>query len=129
MAAVLIVEDNSTNMTLAVFLVTSAGHTVITATTAEAGLALARAQLPDLILMDIQLPGMDGLEATRLLKDDPVTAAIPVIALTALAMKGDRERILAAGCDGYIAKPLAYRDFLAAISDHLPSSPVLVVKQ
>jgi two-component system cell cycle response regulator DivK len=129
MAAVLIIEDNPTNMTLAVFLVKSAGHTVITATTAEAGLALAREQHPDLILMDIQLPGMDGLEATRVLKDDPVTSAIPVIALTALAMKGDKERILAAGCDGYIAKPLAYRDFLGIISDHLPSSPVLVVKQ
>lgn len=129
MAAVLIVEDNSTNMTLAVFLVKSAGHTVITATTAEAGLTLARAQHPDLILMDIQLPGMDGLEATRILKGDAATSAIPVIALTALAMKGDKERILAAGCDGYIAKPLSYRDFLAAISDHLPSLPDLVVKQ
>ena len=129
MAAILIVEDNSTNMTLAVFLVQSAGHTVMTATTAEAGLALAREQHPDLILMDIQLPGMDGLEATRILKDDAATSAISVIALTSLAMKGDKERILSAGCDGYIAKPLAYRDFLAAISDHLPSSPALVVKQ
>ena len=129
MAAILIIEDNNTNMTLAVFLVHSAGHTVITATTAEAGLALAREQHPDLILMDIQLPGMDGLEATRVLKDDAATSAIPVIALTSQAMKGDRERILAAGCSGYIAKPLAYRDFLAAISDHLPSSPALVVRQ
>jgi two-component system cell cycle response regulator DivK len=129
MAAILIIEDNSTNMTLAVFLVKSAGHTAITATTAEAGVTLAREHHPDLILMDIQLPGMDGLEATRILKNDAATSAIPVIALTALAMKGDKERILAAGCDGYIAKPLAYRDFLTAISGHLPSSPVLVVKQ
>ena len=129
MAAILIVEDNSTNMTLAVFLVKSAGHTVVTATTAEIGLTLAREQHPDLILMDIQLPGMDGLEATRILKADATTSAIPVIALTALAMKGDKERILAAGCDGYIAKPLAYRDFLAAISGHLPSAPDLVDKR
>jgi two-component system cell cycle response regulator DivK len=116
MAKVLIVEDNPANMTLAIFLLESAGHTVINATDAEAGLALARAEQPHLILMDIQLPGMDGLEATMLLKKDDATRAIPVIALTALAMKGDEERIRAAGCDGYIAKPLAYKDFLAVIS-------------
>ena len=113
MAKVLIVEDNAANMSLAVFLLQSAGHTVLTATDAEAGLTLARDEQPNLILMDIQLPGMDGLEATVLLKRDEATSAIPVIALTALAMKGDEERIRAAGCDGYIAKPLAYRDFLA----------------
>jgi two-component system, cell cycle response regulator DivK len=118
-ARVLIVEDNPANMTLATFLVKSAGHAVITATDAEAGLTLARSERPDLILMDIQLPGMDGLEATLLLKHDDATRAIPVIALTALAMKGDEERIRAAGCDGYIAKPLAYRELLAIISAHL----------
>jgi two-component system cell cycle response regulator DivK len=119
MAKVLIVEDNAANMTLAVFLLQSAGHSVLSATDAEAGLTLARDEQPDLILMDIQLPGMDGLEATVLLKRDEATRAIPVIALTALAMKGDEERIRAAGCDGYIAKPLAYRDFLATISARL----------
>ena len=119
MAKVLIVEDNAANMTLAAFLVESAGHTVIGATDAETGLALARDEHPNLILMDIQLPGMDGLEATALLKRDDATRAIPVIALTALAMKGDEERIRAAGCDGYIAKPMAYRDFLATIAAHL----------
>jgi two-component system, cell cycle response regulator DivK len=124
MAKVLIVEDNPTNMTLAVFLLQSAGHTVLTATDAEAGLTLARNKQPDLILMDIQLPGMDGLEATALLKRDDATRAIPVIALTALAMKGDEERIRAAGCDGYIAKPLAYRDFLAVISAQLVTAPL-----
>jgi two-component system cell cycle response regulator DivK len=72
--------------------------------------------------MDIQLPGMDGLEATVLLKRDHTTRAIPVIALTALVMKGDEERIRAAGCDGYIAKPLAYREFLATISAQLVAS-------
>ena len=119
MAKVLIVEDNPANMTLAIFLLESAGHSVINATDAEAGLTLARDEQPQLILMDIQLPGMDGLEATALLKKDTATRAIPVIALTALAMKGDEERIRAAGCDGYIAKPLAYKDFLAIVSAHL----------
>jgi two-component system, cell cycle response regulator DivK len=124
MARVLIIEDNRANMTLAVFLLESAGHTVLTATDAEAGLKLARDERPNLILMDIQLPGMDGLEATALLKRDEATRAIPVIALTALAMKGDEERIRAAGCDGYIAKPLAYRDFLATISAQLLTTPL-----
>lgn len=124
MATVLIVEDNRANMTLAVFLLQSAGYTVLSATNAEAGLALARDEQPNLILMDIQLPGMDGLEATAVLKRDDATRAIPVIALTALAMKGDEERIRAAGCDGYIAKPLAYKDFLAVISAQLVSPPL-----
>jgi len=119
MARVLIVEDNPTNMTLAVFLLQSAGYTVLSATDAEAGLTLARAEQPDLILMDMQLPGMDGLEATALLKKDEATRGIPVVALTALAMKGDEERIRAAGCDGYIAKPMRYQEFLATITAQL----------
>ncbi len=119
MATVLVVEDNPANMTLAVFLLQSAGHTVISATDAEAGLTLAREARPNLILMDIQLPRMDGLQATALLKSDDATRAIPVIALTALAMKGDEERIRAAGCDGYIAKPMRYRDFVAAVAAQL----------
>lgn len=123
MAKVLIVEDNPANMTLATFLLQSAGHAVISATDAETGVALARQEQPDLILMDIQLPRMDGLQATGLLKADEATRAIPVIALTALAMKGDEERIRAAGCDGYIAKPLAYKDFLATISAQLVKAP------
>jgi two-component system, cell cycle response regulator DivK len=123
MAKILIVEDNPANMTLAVFLLESAGHSVIHATDAEAGLTLARGEQPQLILMDIQLPGMDGLEATVLLKRDETTRAIPVIALTALAMKGDEARIRAAGCDGYIAKPLQYKDFLAVVSAQLLAPP------
>jgi two-component system, cell cycle response regulator DivK len=119
MAKVLIVEDNSANMTLAVFLLQSAGHAVLSARDAEAGLTLARDEQPDLILMDIQLPGMDGLQATALLKQDHTTRAIPVIALTALAMKGDEERIRAAGCDGYIAKPMRYQEFLATVAAQL----------
>jgi two-component system cell cycle response regulator DivK len=121
MATVLIIEDNVANMALATFLLRSAGHTVLTAIDAETGLTVARREQPQLILMDIQLPGMDGLTATVLLKGDDLTRGIPVIALTALAMKGDEERIRAAGCDGYIAKPLAYKDFLATISARLGS--------
>lgn len=109
-------------MRLVVFLLQSAGHSVLMARDAEAGLTLAREERPDLILIDIQLPGMDGLEATRILKGSEVTAAIPVIALTALAMKGDEERIRAAGCDSYIAKPMAYPDFLAAVAGQLTKS-------
>ena len=119
MATVLVVEDNPANMTLAVFLLNSAGHTVLSATNAEAGLTLAREELPSLILMDIQLPGMDGLEAIALLKGDEATCDIPVIALTALAMKGDEQRIRAAGCDGYIAKPMRYQEFLATVAAQL----------
>src|SRR5216684_9110379 len=119
MARVLIVEDNAANLALATFLLQSAGHTVLSATDAEAGLTLARDEQPNLILMDIQLPGMDGLEATALLKADDATRAIPVIALTALAMKGDEARIRAAGCDGYIAKPMRYQEFLATIAEQL----------
>jgi two-component system cell cycle response regulator DivK len=119
MAKVLLIEDNATNMELAIFLLQSAGHTVLSAADAEAGLTLAREEQPQLILMDIQLPGMDGLEATALLKKDRRTHDIPVIALTALAMKGDEERIRAAGCDGYIAKPMRYQDFLATVAGQL----------
>lgn len=124
MATVLLVEDNPANMTLATFLLKSAGYEVLSATDAEAGLALARREQPDLVLMDIQLPGMDGLEACAILKKDEGTRDIPVIALTALAMKGDEERIRAAGCDGYIAKPLAYREFLATIAARLQKTAV-----
>jgi two-component system cell cycle response regulator DivK len=119
MARLLIVEDNPANMRLAAFLLLSAGHTVLAATDAEAGLTRAREEHPDLILMDIQLPGMDGLEATGLLKRDLATSHIPIIALTSLAMKGDEDRARAAGCDGYIAKPLQYREFLATIAAQL----------
>ena len=115
MAKILIIEDNAANMKLACLLLGSAGHQVLRAVDAETGLTLARNDLPELILMDIQLPGMDGLTATALLKQDAATAAIPVIALTAMAMKEDREKTKAAGCDAYIAKPLRYQELYAAI--------------
>src|SRR6267378_124032 len=115
MARILIIEDNQANMKLASLLLHNAGHTVLCAVDAEAGLTLARAEQPDLILMDIQLPGMDGLTATALLKRNPATAAIPVIVLTAMAMKEDREKSQVAGCDAYIAKPLRHQELYAAI--------------
>jgi two-component system cell cycle response regulator DivK len=118
-ATILIVEDNPANMKLAVFVLEQASYTVISAADAEAGLTLARERHPDLILMDIQLPGMDGLTAIALLKQDVATRDIPVIALTALAMKGDEERIRSAGCEGYIAKPMRYQEVLSAVAAQL----------
>lgn len=115
MAKILIVEDNAANMKLACLLLHKAGHDALCAIDAETGLTLARSEQPDLILMDIQLPGMDGLTATAWLKMDPVTATIPVIALTAMAMKSDREKSQLAGCEAYIAKPLHYQELYVAI--------------
>jgi two-component system, cell cycle response regulator DivK len=127
MARILIVEDNPANMRLATLLLQNAGHSVLCAVDAESGLALARAELPELILMDIQLPGMDGLAATALLKKDPATAAIPIIALTAMAMKQDEENARLAGCDTYVSKPLNFRELYLAINTILakpaPSLP------
>lgn len=122
MATILIVEDNPANMKLAVFVLKQAGYSVLSAVDAELGLALAREQHPDLIMMDIQLPGMDGLAATALLKQDEATRKIPVIALTALAMKGDEARIREAGCDAYIAKPIRYQEVLATVAAQLANS-------
>ena len=119
MAKVLVIEDNPANMKLASLLLRNAGYAVLCAVDAETGLTMARACHPDLILMDIQLPGMDGLAATALLKQDPATTAIPVIALTAMAMKEDQEKTKVAGCDAYIAKPLRYHELYAAIDSLL----------
>jgi two-component system cell cycle response regulator DivK len=132
MAEILIVEDNEANMRLARLLLVNAGHSVLWAADAETGLTLAREKQPALILMDIQLPGMDGLAATVLLKKDPATAGIPVLALTAMAMKEDREKTTLAGCDAYIAKPLRYLELyekidmlLAMGKPHADNEPVL----
>ncbi len=115
MPIILVIEDNPANMKLASLLLGNVGHTVLRAADAEAGLTLARTEKPDLILMDIQLPGMDGLAATALLKQDAKTASIPIIALTAMAMKADEEKSHTAGCDAYIAKPLRYQELYTMI--------------
>jgi two-component system, cell cycle response regulator DivK len=119
MARILVVEDNPANMKLVTLVLRECGHEVLQAADATEGLAAARRERPDLILMDVQLPGMDGLAATRQIKADPTTCCIPVLALTALAMQGDAERIGAAGCDGYIAKPIRYKDLLRALEAKL----------
>lgn len=103
---ILIVDDNPANLKLARVLLGSDGYDVRTASDAEEALAVLTDFRPDVILMDIQLPGMDGIELTRRLKADPKTRGIAILALTAYAMKGDEERMLAAGCDGYVSKPI-----------------------
>jgi len=113
---VLVIEDTPANMKLVAMLLERVGYRVLQAPDAVTGIALAQEQRPDLILMDIQLPGMDGLEATRLLKANAATRQIKVVALTAFAMKGDEQRMLLAGCDGYIAKPIQYKEFLAEVA-------------
>ena len=123
MAVVLVVEDNAANLKLVTLLLVHAGHEVLSADDAETGLTMARERQPDLILMDVQLPGMDGLAATALLKADLRTAAIPIIALTALAMKADAERGRAAGCAAYITKPLRRFELYETI-DRLLADPM-----
>ena len=120
---ILIVEDNSLNMELATDVLEAAGFTVMQAGTAEQGIEQANAGRPDLILMDVALPGMDGLSATRLLKKDPHTCQIPVVVLTAHAMKGDERMAYEAGGTGYLTKPINTRTFPAAIAAYLPDHP------
>ena len=126
---ILVVEDNPVNMELVTDLLEVAGFAFASAMTAEEGIRLAETELPDLILMDIQLPGMDGLEATELLKKNPKTLHIPIVALTAHAMKGDEERALAVGCIGYITKPINTRTFphlVAEFAESVTEAPVLL---
>ena len=116
---ILLVEDNAVNRRLAGFLLRSQGYQVSEATTAQEAFEMLKNDRADLIVMDIQLPGKDGLEITKELKGQPATADIPVIAVTSYAMKGDREKALAAGCSGYVTKPIDKTIFLAEISRHL----------
>jgi two-component system cell cycle response regulator DivK len=116
---ILIVEDEPRNMKLMRDLLQRFGYETIEAVDGEQGVELATAAKPDLILMDIMMPKMDGLEATRIIKTDIITKHIPIIALTSYAMKGDRERTLEAGCDMYIAKPVDILEVLKAIEHYL----------
>lgn len=117
---ILIIEDNASNMKLVSSILKMSGYKVLKAGDAETGITIAKDKLPDLILMDIQLPGMDGLAASRLLKDDEATKHIPIIAMTAFAMKGDMEKAKAAGCNDYISKPFNYQQFLETVKSFLP---------
>ena len=116
---ILIVDDNESNLKLMRALLDSCGYPVKTAVDAEDAMKMLDSFEPRLILLDIQLPGMDGLELTRRLKQDPVRSHIPVVALTAYAMKGDEEKARAAGCDGYITKPIDTRSLPKLIEDRL----------
>lgn len=116
---VMIVEDNELNMKLFNDLLESRGYRVIQTRSGLEALDLARAHMPDLILMDIQLPEVSGLVVTKWLKDDEQLAHIPVIAVTAFAMKGDEERILQGGCEGYISKPISVSHFLETIARYI----------
>jgi two-component system cell cycle response regulator DivK len=120
---VLIVEDNPRNLKLVRDVLGHAGFRTLEAPTAELGIALAASRHPDLIMMDIQLPGMDGLEALARLRADPATTDIPVAAVTAFAMKADRERLLRAGFDGYLEKPLNVRDLPRQVGGLLAGAP------
>lgn len=120
---VLVVEDDPINLELVAALLEQACCKVLLAETAKAGLHLAQAERPDLILMDVQLPGMTGYEATRRLKADPVTAPIPVVALTANAMTGEEARAKAAGCDAFLTKPLERQRLLEVLARFLPRTP------
>jgi len=116
---ILIVDDNATNLKLVAYLMKANGYTVDTALDAESAIVAIRANHPDVILMDIQLPGIDGLELTRRLKADPATRDIVIVAVTAYAMKGDQAKARAAGCDDYITKPIDTRALPETIARHL----------
>jgi CheY-like chemotaxis protein len=124
MNTILVIEDNQLNLELVQDLLEGCGFSVVHAPTAEEGLQLARRGSPDLVLMDFSLPGMDGLSATRALKSDPKTSHLPVIGLTAHAMKGDEEVALSAGCDGYLSKPINTRTFVATVKQFLKGANV-----
>jgi len=123
MSTILIVEDNPRNMKLVRDVLQVKGHGTLEATTAEDGIAIAKEKLPDLVLMDIQLPGMNGIQALRELRADAATAKIPVIAVTASVMQQDRTMITEAGFDGYIGKPINLAEFLQTVAAQLARGP------
>jgi CheY-like chemotaxis protein len=126
---ILIIEDNLLNLELATDLLEANGFVVSSAQTAEEGLRMARELLPDLVLMDFSLPGMDGLSATKNLKVDPATRHLAVVGLTAHAMKGDEELALNAGCDGYLTKPIDTRTFIATVTKFIASAKLRQTKK
>lgn len=119
MKRILYVEDNFQNKRLVRKILSAKGYEVLEADDGESGVEIATEEMPDLILMDISIPGIDGIEATRLIKANPDTNHIPVVALTANAMRGDRERFLAAGCDDYLPKPISTPELLRVIREYL----------
>ena len=119
MTTLLIIEDNDLNLKLARTILVGAGYTLLEATNAEDGLALARTHRPPVVLMDIHLPGMDGMAALQILRTEEVTQHAKVLAITASAMRGDRERILSAGFDGYVSKPFRVQELLEAVKTML----------
>jgi len=119
MKKILVVEDNETNMYLITFILRKKGYEVLEARSGEEGLELVKKEELDLILMDVQLPGIDGLEATRRIRESEWDGEIPIVALTSHAMVGDREKALAAGCTGYIEKPINPETFMAEIERYL----------
>lgn len=119
MAKILIIEDNEQNLYLETFILEKNGHQIIQARSGERGIALAVSEHPDLILLDIQLPGMDGYTVAQQLRKNPGITDIPIVAVTSYAMTGDRERILEAGCSGYIEKPINPDTFHLEVSQHL----------
>ena len=116
---ILIVEDDPKNLTLFRDLLQVSGYSTIEATDGKQGVEFAKSKKPDLILMDIMMPEMDGLEATRILKADAVTKNIPILALTSYAMNGDKEKVLEAGCDGYLTKPVDIDELLKQVAEYL----------
>lgn len=122
-ARVLVIEDHPLNLELVQDLLESANHTVLSAPTAELGIELARTERPDLVLMDLSLPGMDGLEATRIIRADSETAHIPIVALSAHALPADVENARAAGCIDFITKPVDTREFVGRIRSFIESRP------
>jgi len=119
-ATILLVEDTPANLALATKLLEAAGHRLLTADTAEAGIALARERLPDLVLLDLGLPDLNGWQALTRIRADERSARLRVIAFTAHAMVGDRERALAAGFDGYLSKPIEVATFTDLVAGYLP---------
>jgi len=117
---ILVIEDHEENRRIMRDLLTSADYEMIEAVTGEEGIAAAQTHRPDLILMDIQLPGLDGYEATRRIKADPALRQIPIIAVTSYALSGDEAKARAAGCDAYVAKPFSPRVLLAKIREYVP---------